>query len=71
MEAFLERRRRQGEIDQVYVYETVIDQRPYLGVLYREFSAYSAAKRALENLPPEFKRLGPFVRNLRDVSSMG
>jgi type II secretory pathway predicted ATPase ExeA/septal ring-binding cell division protein DamX len=71
VEAFLEQRHRQGEIDQVYVYETVIDRRPYLGVLYREFSAYSAAKRALEDLRPEFKRLGPFIRNLRDVSSMG
>ncbi len=71
VETFLEQQSRQGGIDQMYVYETVIGQRPYLGVLYREFSAYSAAKRALEDLPPELKRLGPFIRNLRDVSSMG
>ncbi len=71
VEAFLERRSREGEIDQVYVYETVIDDRPYLGVLYREFSSYSAARRALETLPRDLKRLGPFIRNLRDVTSVG
>ncbi len=71
VEKFLEQRSRAGEIDQVYVYETVIDDRPYLGVLYREFAGYSAAKRALDNLPSELKRLGPFIRNLRDVASVG
>ncbi len=71
VEAFLEQRSRKGEIDQVYVYETVIDERPYLGVLYREFSSYSAARRALEDLPRDLKRLGPFIRNLRDVTSVG
>ena len=70
VEKFLQRRSRAGEIDQVYVYETVIDNRPYLGVLYREFSGYSAARRALDNLPAELKRLGPFIRNLRDVASV-
>lgn len=71
VEAFLQRRDSEGEIDHVYVYETVIDNRPYLGVLYREFASYSAAKQALENLPGELKRLGPFIRNLRDVASVG
>ncbi len=70
VEKFLEQRSRAGEIDQVYVYQTVIDDRPYLGVLYREFSGYSAAKRALDSLPAELKRLGPFIRNVRDVASV-
>ena len=70
VEKFLQQRSRAGEIDQVYVYETVIDDRPYLGVLYREFSGYSAAKRALDKLPSELKRLGPFIRNLSDVASV-
>ena len=70
VESFLEQRNREGGMEQVYVYQTVIDGRPFLGILYREFSAYSAAKRALENLPPDLKRLGPFIRNLRDVSSV-
>jgi type II secretory pathway predicted ATPase ExeA/septal ring-binding cell division protein DamX len=71
VESFLEQQNREGGIDQVYVYQTVIDGRPYLGVLYREFPGYTAAKRALENLPRDLKRLGPFIRNLRDVSSVG
>jgi MSHA biogenesis protein MshM len=70
VESFLEQRNREGAIDQIYVYETVIDGRPYLGILYREFTGYSAAKRVLENLPMDLKRLGPFIRNLRDVSSV-
>ncbi len=71
VEEFLQQRNRAGEIDKVYVYQTVIDGRPYLGVLYREFSGYSTARRALESLPPDLKRLGPFIRNLRDVASVG
>ncbi len=71
VEEFLEQRYRGGEIQRVYVYETIIDDRPYLGVLYGEYSGYSAAKRALEDLPMDLKRLGPFIRNLRDVSSVG
>lgn len=71
VEEFLEQRNRDGEIQRVYVYQTVIDDRPYLGVLYGEYSGYSAAKRALEQLPMDLKRLGPFIRNLRDVSSVG
>ena len=70
VEEFLEQRNREGKIGDVYVYETVIDDRPYFGVLYREFSGYSAAKRALDDLPTELKRLGPFIRNVRDVSSV-
>ena len=71
VEAFLEQRSREGVIEHVYVYETVIDDRPYLGVLYREFSSYRAARRALEDLPRDLKRLGPFIRNVRDVTSVG
>lgn len=71
LEAFLRQRRRDGDLDHVYVYETVIDDRPYLGVLYREFASYSAAKAALENLPGNLRRLGPFIRNVSDVTTVG
>lgn len=71
LETFLERQARRQGIQNVYVYETVIDDRPYLGVLYGEFPTLTAAREALDNLPPALKRLGPFIRNVRDISAVG
>lgn len=71
VEAFLERQARDDGLRHVYVYETVIDNRPYIGVLYGEFPTLTAAREALENLPGALKRLGPFIRNVRDISIVG
>lgn len=71
LEAFLERQARGEGLQHLYVYETIIDDRPYLGVLYGEFSTLTAAREALDNLPPALKRLGPFIRNVSDISTTG
>jgi septal ring-binding cell division protein DamX len=71
VEAFLKRQVGDDGLQHVYVYETVIDDRPYIGVLYGEFPSLTAAREALENLPGTLKRLGPFIRNVRDISIVG
>ncbi|HEX9583397.1 MAG TPA: hypothetical protein VGB36_02710, partial [Gammaproteobacteria bacterium] len=71
VEAFLKRQVGDDGLRHVYVYETVIDNRPYIGVLYGEFPSLTAAREALENLPGALKRLGPFIRNVRDISIGG
>lgn len=71
VEAFLKRQARNDVLRHVYVYETVIDGRSYIGVLYGEFPTLTAAREALENLPGTLKRLGPFIRNVRDISIVG
>ena len=71
LEDFLERQAKTQRLEQLYVYETVINDRPYIGVLYGEFQTLTAAREALENLPSSLKRYGPFIRNVRDISSVG
>jgi type II secretory pathway predicted ATPase ExeA len=71
LEAFLRERHRAGDIDEVYVYETVIRGRPWFGVLYGYFSSLSAARRALRELSEDLLRHQPFIRNISDVDAVG
>ncbi len=67
LEAFLAKWERAGELQDVYVYPTVIRDKVWFGVLYNEFPTISAARDALKNLPADLKRHRPFIRNVRDV----
>ena len=60
-----------GDIDNVYVYETTINSRRWFGVLYREYPTYSAARQALEQLPPRLHQHGPFIRKVSDIQGQG
>ncbi|MDX1513500.1 MAG: AAA family ATPase [Gammaproteobacteria bacterium] len=71
LEDFLKRQARPDGLGHLYVYETIINNRPYLGVLYGDFATIGAAREALEGLPPRLKRFEPFIRNVRDISSLG
>jgi type II secretory pathway predicted ATPase ExeA len=71
LEAFLRWRRGAGDLDSLYVYETRINERPWFGVLYGEFDSYAAAREALRALPEELLRRAPFIRNVRDIGSLG
>jgi septal ring-binding cell division protein DamX len=39
--------------------------------LYGEFDSYAAAREALRALPEELLRRAPFIRNVRDIGSLG
>jgi type II secretory pathway predicted ATPase ExeA/septal ring-binding cell division protein DamX len=71
LEAFLRDRHRAGEIGEVYVYQTVIQGRPWFGVLYGYFPSLSAARRALRTLSEDLLRYQPFIRNISDVDAVG
>jgi type II secretory pathway predicted ATPase ExeA/septal ring-binding cell division protein DamX len=71
LERFLRERQAAGEVDDYYVFETRIRSNIWYGVLYKEYASFSAAKAALEELPEEFRYHQPFIRNVRDIATLG
>jgi septal ring-binding cell division protein DamX len=57
------------EIEKVYVYRTMANQRPSLTVLYGNFTNRAEVNRTLENLPDEMKINRPYYRTIRGVRS--
>ena len=68
LQNFLQDRVRSGHIQDLYVYETRIDKKPWYGVLYGEFAEFSKAREALKDLPKSMTRHQPFIRNISDIS---
>jgi type II secretory pathway predicted ATPase ExeA/septal ring-binding cell division protein DamX len=71
LENFLRERRDAGEMNDYYVFETRIRNNIWYGVLYKEYSSFAAAKAALDELPEEFRYHQPFIRNVRDIATLG
>jgi type II secretory pathway predicted ATPase ExeA/septal ring-binding cell division protein DamX len=71
LEKFLREREAAGEVDDYYVFETRIRSSIWYGVLYKEYSSFGAAKAALDELPEEFRYHQPFIRNVRDIATLG
>jgi type II secretory pathway predicted ATPase ExeA/septal ring-binding cell division protein DamX len=71
LERFLREREAAGEVDDYYVFETRIRSNLWYGVLYKEYASFSAAKAALEELPEELLDHRPFIRNVRDIATLG
>jgi len=60
-----------GEVDNYYIFETRIRSNIWYGVLYKDYASFAAAKAALEELPDEFRDHQPFIRNVRDIATLG
>ena len=71
LETFLRERQAAGEVDDYFVFETRIRSNIWYGVLYKEYPSFGAAKAALEGLPEEFRYHQPFIRNVRDIATLG
>ena len=71
LEVFLRERQVAGEVDNYYVFETRIRSNIWYGVLYKEYASFGAAKAALDELPEEFRNHQPFIRNVRDIATLG
>lgn len=71
LERFLRERQAAGEVEDYYVFETRIRRNVWFGVLYKEYPSFGAAKAALEDLPEEFRFHQPFIRNVRDIATLG
>ena len=57
------------EIDKVYVYRTIANQRPSLTVLYGNFFNRAEVNRVLQSLPEELKTNLPYYRTIQGVRS--
>ncbi len=55
------------EIEKVYVYRTMANQRPSLTVLYGNFGDRAEVNRALQSLPEELKINRPYYRTIQGV----
>ncbi|MDT8452265.1 MAG: AAA family ATPase [Gammaproteobacteria bacterium] len=55
------------ELDQVYIYETIIDETKNYSVLYGDFESYQVALAQLRSLPDKLKSSRPFLRRLSAV----
>ena len=71
LEKFLRERWAADGVEDYYVFETRIRSTIWYGVLYKEYDSFSAAKAALEELPEEFRYHQPFIRNVRDIATLG
>jgi ABC-type dipeptide/oligopeptide/nickel transport system ATPase subunit len=58
------------DLNDIFVYETVIDGEPMFGVLYRRFDSRDAARDQMRDMPAPFRTIEPFllrsVRGLRN-----
>ena len=57
------------EIEKVYVYRTMANQRPSLTVLYGNFFNRAEVNRVLQSLPEELKTNLPYYRTIQGVRS--
>jgi len=57
------------EIEKVYVYRTIANQRPSLTLLYGNFADRAEVDRVLQNLPDELKTNRPYYRTIQGVRS--
>ena len=71
LEEFLLERQAAGEVENYFVFETRIRSSVWFGVLYKEYPSFDAASDALEELPEEFRYHQPFIRNVRDIATLG
>ncbi len=71
LEYFLRERQAAGEVDDYFVFERRVRSNVWYGVLYKEYTTFGAAQAALEELREEFRYYQPFIRNVRDIATLG
>ena len=57
------------EIEKVFVYRTLANQRPSLTVLYGNFASRAAVNRMLDSLPDDVKANRPYYRTIQGIRS--
>ena len=69
LDAFLLKMKKQGLIENTYVYQVSKDGQLYYGVLYGRFKQYSNAIRSLAKVRRQVKLRNPFIRDMENISS--
>jgi type II secretory pathway predicted ATPase ExeA len=64
VEAFLADVPETLDFTEIYIYETVINGRPWYSVLYSDFATQDGAIEKLGNLPPSLKASDPYLRRI-------
>ncbi len=55
------------EMNKIFVYRTMANQKPFLTVLFGSFNSYRAAQEALDKLPESLKVNRPFLRTVGGI----
>jgi len=55
------------EINNIFVYRTLANQKPFLSVLYGRFPSRKAAREALDRLPPPLRAFKPYLRTVQGI----
>ena len=55
------------EMNEIFVYRTQANKKPFLTVLYGRFNSYRAAQEALDKLPESLKVNRPFLRTVAGI----
>ncbi|MEK6594325.1 MAG: AAA family ATPase [Pseudomonadota bacterium] len=55
------------EMNKVFVYRTLVKQKPSITILYGSFNNYRAAQEALEKLPPFLQANRPILRTVQGI----
>ena len=69
LDAFLLKMKKQGLIENTYVYQVSKDGQLFYGVLYGRFKQYSNAIRSLAKVRRQVKLRNPFIRDMENISS--
>ena len=65
VEAFLENTPEMLDFTKIYIYETVINGRPWYSVVYNDFASQSDAIKTLDKLPASLKASEPYLRRIK------
>ncbi len=69
LDAFLLKMKKQGLIENTYVYQVSKGGQLFYGVLYGRFKQYSSAIRSLAKVRRQVKLRNPFIRDMENISS--
>ena len=64
IESFLREAPEMLDFHKIYIYETVINDRPMYSVLYDEYSTRQTARNTLNSLPPSLQASKPYLRRI-------
>ena len=66
---FLEKARQHLNLQDIYIYKVSIRGRMFYSVLYSEYIERNQAINQLQQLPPQLKKSGPYLRTIRGIKA--
>lgn len=66
---FLKKASQHLNLQNIYIYQVSIRERIFYSVLYNEYEERDQAISQLQQLPPQFKKSGPFLRTIKGIKA--